>query len=87
MTATCARLAASARRVKSLRKGSVEAILVWMGAGAMAAAELLGDGLVDEAADEEATVEEEGSMAGEGGEEDVIGVVGSCVKSWWLAVY
>lgn len=34
-----------------------------MGAGAMAAAELLGDGLVDEAADEEAAVEEEGSMA------------------------
>lgn len=79
MTATCARLAASARRVKSFRKGSVEGILVWMGAGAMAAAELLGDGLVDEAADEEAAVEE-GSMAVECGEEYVIVVVGSCVK-------
>lgn len=43
----------------------------------MAAAELLGDGLVDEAADEEATVEEEGSMAGGG--EDVIRVVGTMV--------
>jgi S-adenosylmethionine:diacylglycerol 3-amino-3-carboxypropyl transferase len=45
----------------------------------MAAAELLGDGLVDEAADEEAAVEE-GSMAVECGEEYVIVVVGSCVK-------
>lgn len=86
MTATCARLAASARRVKSFRKGSVEGTLVWMGAGAMAAAELLGDGLVDEAADEEAAVEEEGSMIVECGEENVIGVVRGCVKSWWLAV-
>lgn len=41
----------------------------------MAAAELLGDGLVDEAVDEEACVEEEGSMVGEWGEEDVVGVV------------
>lgn len=63
MTATCARLAASAMRVKSFRKGSVEGALTWMGAGTMAAAELLGDGLVDEAVDEEAFVEEEGSMA------------------------
>ncbi|KAL7790029.1 hypothetical protein V8C37DRAFT_385193 [Trichoderma ceciliae] len=63
MTATCARLAASATRVKSLRKGSVEGVLTWTGAGAMMAAKLLGDGLVDEAEDDEAFVEEEASMA------------------------
>lgn len=37
----------------------------------MAATKLLGDGLVDEAADEEATEEEEGSMVVERGEEEV----------------
>lgn len=53
MTAACARLAASATRVKSLRKGSVEGAFVWTGAGTMMAAEELGDCLVDED-DEEA---------------------------------
>lgn len=54
MTAACARLAASATRVKSLRKGSVEGAFVWTGAGAMMAAEEEGDCLVDEEEDEEA---------------------------------
>lgn len=53
MTAACARLAASATRVKSLRKGSVEGAFVWTGAGTMMAADELGDCLVDED-DEEA---------------------------------
>lgn len=54
MTAACARLAASATRVKSLRKGSVEGAFVWTGAGTMMAAEELGDCLVDEDDEEEA---------------------------------
>lgn len=66
MTAACARLAASATRVKSLRKGSVEGAFVWTGAGAMMAAEVLGDCLVDEDDEEEALEaalkEEEASM-------------------------
>lgn len=61
MTAACARLAASATRVKSLRKGSVEGALTWTGAGAMTAAEVLGDCLVED--DEEEACEEEASMA------------------------
>lgn len=54
MTAACARFAASATRVKSLRKGSVEGAFVWTGAGTMMAAEELGDCLVDEDDEEEA---------------------------------
>jgi hypothetical protein len=48
MTATCARLAASAMSVKSLRKASVEGALAARGAGRAAAAEL-GDCCDDEA--------------------------------------
>jgi len=49
MTAICARLAASATRVKSLRKTSVEGALTWTGAGGTIL--LDGDDWTDEAAD------------------------------------
>lgn len=66
MTAACARLAASATRVKSLRKGSVEGTFAWTGAGAMTAAEVLGDCLVvDEYVEEEENEEEEEEAADE----------------------
>lgn len=67
MTAICARLAASATRVKSLRKGSVDGVLtaaaVGAGAGAVAAAavmmSLIGErSWVDDEVDDAAAVED-----------------------------